>query len=159
MEASLPTLSVESTVVLTVLVLWTVAAVEPNRFPENTERTKLNWILLLSALKRVEVPAAFWIRKAVAELVWFWKRAAPPSAKLNTVVALSLNLAMLPVEVELPATKVSAEPEVRLVTVVGPVIAVVPATDEPMLILVVEEAVALLPMFKVWATAPVVLPT
>ena len=83
------------------------------------------------------------------ESVWFWNKPAPPSAREKTVVELSLNLAIVPVEVELLATKVSAEPLVRLVTVVGPVIAVVPAIEEPMLTLVVEPAVALVPILMV----------
>jgi hypothetical protein len=74
---------------------------------------------------------------------------APPSAMVATAVPLSLKTAMLPVEVELLATKVSDEPEVRLVTVVGPVIAVVPAIEEPMLTFVVLLAVELVPMLMV----------
>jgi hypothetical protein len=77
------------------------------------------WLLRVSALSTA-APPAFWIWKAVVELAWFWNKADPPSAKLNTVVLLSWNLAMLPVEVELLTLKVSAEPEVRFVTVVGP---------------------------------------
>ncbi len=83
----------------------------------------------------------------------------PPSAILNTDVLLSLKLAIFPVLVLLLTTSVSVEPEVRFVIVVGPVTATVPAIDEPIFTLLVELAVALLPMLIVWVTAPLVLPT
>jgi hypothetical protein len=83
---------------------------------------------------------------------------APPSATVKTSLVLSWSFNILPVDVELLAIKVSLEPEVRLVTVVGPVIAVVPAIDDPMLMLVVEEAVELLPRLIVWVAEVVVFP-
>jgi hypothetical protein len=64
-------------------------------------------------------------------------------------VALSWNLAIDPVLVELLTLKVSLDPEVLLVTVVGPVIAVVPAMELPMFTLFVELPVVLLPMLIV----------
>jgi len=62
---------------------------------------------------------------------------APPSAMVATAVELSLKMAMVPVLVLLLTTKVLAEPEVRLVTVVAPCSATVPAMVEPMVTFVV----------------------
>ena len=102
-------------------------------------------------------------------LMWVWpavrlaagcKVIRPPSATVRTSVVLSCNLNMLPVEVELLIKSVSAEPEVLFVCVAGPVTAVVPAMLEPRTKLVVEPAVALVPILMVWvavlpAAAPI----
>src|SRR4051812_24810444 len=96
----------------------------------------------------VLVPVALLAPKTLAAKV-----VLPPSATVITAVPLSLNTAILPVEDELLTIKVSAEPDVRLVIVVAPVIAVVPATAEPIFTLVVDEAVADVPMLIVWVAA------
>jgi hypothetical protein len=70
---------------------------------------------------------------------WFLNKAAPPSAILNTVVELSWNLAILPVEVELVTTNESDEPELLPEIVVVP--AVIFTVSEPSPILIVSASV------------------
>ena len=112
-------------------------------------RLKPSRELEVSTVKRFP-PADDLMLKPVVESDAFWNKTAPPSAIEATVVALSLKTAIVPVLVLFVTTNVSADPLVRFETVVGACKVTVPPAVDPIATLVVDPAVALVPMLMVW---------
>ncbi len=135
-----------------------VAVSVPVELPILTKLPPLALRAVVSMVNRVSAALAFWTWKAVAELVLFKAVIEPVLPTVSTAVEALWKTATLPVEVLLLTARVVADPDVRPVMVVVPVISVLPATLEPILMLLVELPVELLPILMFCTTAPVVLP-